>query len=156
MNGEKMKISTAMQKLHEAYKKEGSSLGCVDRATILNYIMKNNGLNPERRLFFFKDEKGNKLMPHHCVVIVDGNVYDPNIEESQNPIRLKNYEELKKMENHNTNLCWLDWKDADKNNPIDFMWDYLSKFEEEFQKEVKSLMKEDYERYMEKNPQLKK
>lgn len=152
-----MEISTAMQKLHEAYKKGDPSLGCVSRATILNYVMKDNGLDSKRKLLFFKDEKGDKIMPYHCVVIVDGEVYDPNIEESQNPIRLSEYEELKKKETRNTRLFWLDWNDThEKNNPIDFIWNYLPKFEEGFLKEVESLIKEDYEKYIEKNPYLKK
>lgn len=38
---------------------------------------------------------------------------------------------------------------------IDLIWNYLSRFNEEFRQEVKSLIKAEYEAYLEKFPSLK-
>ncbi len=55
------------------------------------------------------------------------------------------------------NLVWEDWNDTyDKNNPPDMLWDNSSRFSEDFQQEVKSLMKEEYETYLAKYPSLRK
>src|SRR3989338_8856199 len=104
-----MKISMVMRELHEAYKKGNPSLGCMSRASILYNIMRSQGLNPERKLFSFKDNKGNRVVHSHCIIILNGLVYDSNIEEFKNPIEFDKYKEMKKREYPELNLIWKDW-----------------------------------------------
>lgn len=152
-----MDINTAMRKLHEAFRQGDPSLGCVSRASILHHIMKGNGLNPERKLFHLQDSQGNKIQgSSHCIVVLDGMVYDANMPESENPIELSKYKEMKRNEYLKLHLKWRDWSiEDDKNNPIDFIWHYLSRFDEDFQKEVKSLMQEEYDTDLKKYPRVK-
>ena len=146
-----MKIVRVLEKLYGVYKKGDQNLGCVDRANILYYFMKNEGLNPKRKLFSFRrDDKG--MISSHCIIVLNGMVYDTNIEPSQNPIAFNEYEKIKKGQYSNLDLEWEDWEDSitEKNYPIDFLWNYLDAFDEEFQKEIKSLVKEKYEHYIKK------
>ncbi len=152
-----MEISRALKELHEAYKDGNPSLGYVSRASILHYIMKYRGLDPERKLFSFKDNQGNRVIGLHCIVLLNGSVYDTNIEESKNPIEFEVYTKMKKESSPKLELVWENWTDShDKNNPIDFLWNYSARFNEGFKNEVRLMMEKEYEGYLEKNPHLKK
>ena len=107
------------------------------RATILYYILKDKGLNPKRKI-------GVKPPTTHHVVESGGKIYDANIEPSQNPINIKEYE--KKMDSFE----WKYWEDKEKdNNPIDYAWNYSERFDGKFKEYVRNLMRKDYEAYKE-------
>lgn len=147
-----MEIEECVDRLHLAFEKGDSSLGCVSRASLLSCFMKNKGLKPQIKQFYFTGKDGKKISSTHCVVLCNGNIYDTNLSASENPVSLGDYEEMiKKSDRH---LVWVDLNRA--NNPIDFVWHYLCKgCDEELQKEIKPLMQEEYEAYLEKYPHVR-
>jgi len=148
-----MEIQECMQRLHKAYKRGESSLGCVSRASILAYFMKSKGLHPEVKQFCFKNEKGEKKIRTHCVVICEGTVYDANSEASKNPISFEEYENMKKNQHPMLNMVWTNW---DEDDEVDYAWNYLCNgCDEELQKELKPIMKPKYDVYLEKHPALR-
>jgi len=143
-----MEIKTVLKKLYKTYKKGDSDLGCVSRANMLYYFMRNQGLNPKLKLFSFKNDGGERIILSHCIVILNNMVYDTNLDETQNPIEISKYEEVNKKQNPQLNLIWEEFL-SDK-YPIDLVWNYLPKCDEDLQKEIRSLIKEKYKNYLKK------
>lgn len=157
MRGIKIEISTSLKKLYQDSKNQNTNIGCIDRATILYYIMKSKNLNPKIKRFYFKDN-GQITIPH-CVIVINNMVYDTNIKESQNPLEFSKYEEMQKGKNNpKSNLIWEDWEKstARQDYIIPNLWDYLDNFDEELQKELRPLIKKEYKEYLKEHPHARR
>lgn len=147
-----MEIATIIEKLHEVYRKGKPDIGCVDRAHTLYYIIKDKGFNPKIKIFYFKDKQGKKIVNNHCVVILNDDVYDANLEESQNPIKLSRYEDMKRKKYPRLDLIWEDCE----NYMIDSLWAYSSQYDMPLKTLIRDLIKEEYEALLKTYPFLQR
>lgn len=149
-----MEILTAVKKLHATYK--DPSIGCLDRANALYYIMKKKGLKPKIEFFFFQN---NNRDLNHFFVVLKNEVYDANFSELENPILFEKYKEMQNNKYKSYNLIWKSWDEYIHKHyfPIDFFWNYVKEeLDEDLQNEIIPLIKDEYDAYLKVYPQLKK
>jgi len=150
-----MEILTCLQKLYEAKKRSIQGLGCVSRSSLFYYFLKNKKFKPKTKLFYFVDKEGQMMVPRHCVVILNEEVYDANNPSSQNPTSFEKYENIVKKQYSEWDMVWEEWEKSTsgKNYSVDDPWNYLMKYgDSELKEEIKPLLEPEYKELIQKNP----